>query len=269
MLIDTSKIRCEQIIRELQLLDISVVRAVSIAEAVVFMNNAPTFDGVILDDAIARRFGDLQAAISQLRKSMNNSQFPIILLSQLNSALPNDLPGLATDITVLWKPIKQSALYQALRSIKPFTLAAAPDLPSLPAVSQAQRQSLKILIAEDNRTNQKVALRLLELLSYQADVVSSGEAVLSALERSRYDVILMDMRMPDMDGIETTHKIREGIRQSDIWIVAMTANSMAKDRKRCFAAGMNDYLRKPIKREALDQALQRAGADLHERQLPG
>ncbi|MEL7333341.1 MAG: CHASE2 domain-containing protein [Cyanobacteria bacterium J06560_2] len=254
LLIDRNKTRCEQISRELQLLDISLVRATSLAEAVVFIHNTPAFDGVILDGAIADRFGDKQAAIDTLRKAIENNRFPVILLSQLKS----DLQPLSNDVTILWKPVKQASLYQALRSIKPFTLTAAPNSSAEPPslLPNARRQSLKILVAEDNRTNQKVALRLLELLGYEADVVSSGGAVLEALASQRYDVILMDMRMPDMDGVETTRQIRQGTKQSDIWIIAMTANAMARDRKLCFAAGMNDYLRKPIKRQALDEALQ-------------
>ena len=169
----------------------------------------------------------------------------------------------------MWKPVKQAALYQALRAIKPITFTAVPGDEVMQSVSETQRAALKILIAEDNLTNQKVALRLLELLGYQADVVSSGRAVLAALARQRYDVILMDMRMPDMDGIETTRQIRQGKKHADVWIIAMTANSMARDRKLCFSAGMNDYLPKPIKREALAQALQRAAVDQQARQLPG
>ena len=264
LLIDRNKTRCEHLSRELQRLDISLVQATSLAEAVVFMHNTPTFDGVILDQSVAQRFGDTTEAIRTLRQAINNEQFPIILMSLLNS----DLQSLAGEATVLWKPIKQASLYQALRSIRPFTLTAAGgEKPALPAVDM-RRPVLKILVAEDNRTNQRVALRLLELLGYEADAVVSGAEVISALSRQRYDVILMDMRMPDMDGLETTRQIRQMSQHGETWIIAMTANSMARDRKQCFAAGMNDYLRKPIKREALAQALQRAVVD-REQRLPG
>ena len=264
LLIDRNKTRCERIGQELHQLDISLVSATSLAEAIVFMHNSPTFDGVILDQMVAQRFGDTAAAVKTLRKAIGNEQFPVILLSFLSS----DLQQLSGEVTVLRKPIKQTSLYQALRSIRPFTLTAAPRVrPTLPPAN-VRRKDLRILIAEDNRTNQRVALKLLELLGYKADVVTSGPEVLAAIARQFYDVILMDMRMPDMDGLETTRQIRQMPKHSLTWIIAMTANAMARDRKQCFAAGMNDYLRKPIKREALDQALQRAVAN-QEQRLPG
>ena len=141
----------------------------------------------------------------------------------------------------------------------PLSAAATPK-PAVPRTPDeiARRAALKILIAEDNRINQRVALRLLELLGYQADVVSSGKDVLAALKRQTYDVILMDMRMPELDGLEATRQIRQSHHYEGLWIIAMTANAMEKDRQRCLAAGMDDYLSKPIKREALDIALQNA-----------
>ena len=265
LLIDRNKTRCEQLSRELQALDISLIRTSSLAEASVFMQNTPTVDGVFLDSAIAKNMDNIQSEILTLRNAIENQQLPVILLSPLK----RDLSALPAEVTILWKPVKQAALYQALRAIKPITFTAVPGDEVMQSVSETQRAALKILIAEDNLTNQKVALRLLELLGYQADVVSSGRAVLAALARQRYDVILMDMRMPDMDGIETTRQIRQGKKHADVWIIAMTANSMARDRKLCFSAGMNDYLPKPIKREALAQALQRAAVDQQARQLPG
>lgn len=109
-----------------------------------------------------------------------------------------------------------------------------------------------------------MALRVLELLGYDAAVVGSGVEVISALQQQRYDVILMDMRMPELDGIQTTLKIRQmaqtNSKYREIWIIAMTANTMAKDRQRCYDAGMNDYLSKPINRDALARALERCAA---------
>lgn len=269
LLIDRNKTRCEQIGCELQRLGILLVQARSVAEAVALMRDQPAFDGVILDEALAQRFGDTAAAVSRVRQSGCNQSLPVIVMCLLKS----NFQHLADESTVLWKPVKQMSLYQALRSICPVSLtatAAAATRLALPdqqcaskrlsAAAIAEQHALKILIAEDNRTNQRVALRLLELLGYQADVASSGTEVLTRLARSPYDVILMDMRMPDMDGIETTLKIRQIPEYGDIWIIAMTANAMSRDRKRCLAAGMNDYLSKPIKREVLDQALRRCPA---------
>ncbi len=118
--------------------------------------------------------------------------------------------------------------------------------------------SLRILLAEDNAVNQKVAMHMLQKLGYTADVVSNGEEVLAALRRQSYDLILMDMRMPEMDGIEATLIIcQEWQPHQRPVIIAMTANVMEEDRDRCLAAGMNDHLGKPVGMEALRDILER------------
>lgn len=265
LLIDRNKTRCEQMKGELQRLDVSCVRVSSVAEATMFIRSAPALDGVVLDGAIADSFGSVSAAVETLRTAAENEHLPVIFLSLLN----RNIQALPPEVTMLWKPIKQASFYQALRSMKPFTLATAPEVsPPLSETGSSSSpdspdspnspnrcRALRILLAEDNRTNQTVALRLLELLGYKADLASSGSEVLAALSRQRYDVILMDMRMPHMDGVEATRQIRKLPMHANTWIIAMTANSMARDRKLCFSVGMNDYLRKPIKREALAQAL--------------
>ena len=117
---------------------------------------------------------------------------------------------------------------------------------------------LRILLAEDNQVNQKVALRLLERLGHSADVAANGQEVLEALERGRYDVILMDVQMPEMDGLEASRQIGARYEASERpRIIAMTANAMAGDRKRCLDAGMDDYLSKPVRLEDLDTVLRR------------
>ena len=117
---------------------------------------------------------------------------------------------------------------------------------------------MHILLAEDNTVNQKVALRMLERMGFSADLAKNGIEVLEALERSTYDVILMDMQMPDMDGLEATRRIvatyPEGQRP---YIIALTANAMQGDRERCIEAGMDDYISKPIRLEDLQQAFER------------
>lgn len=121
------------------------------------------------------------------------------------------------------------------------------------APEEPRSQSLRILLAEDNVVNQKVALHLLSRLGYRADVAGNGLEVLAALDRQIYDVILMDVQMPDMDGLEATRKI---VQQSNPpYIIAMTANAMEGDRQLCLEAGMNDYLSKPIRIDALKSVL--------------
>ena len=116
----------------------------------------------------------------------------------------------------------------------------------------AVRHPLRILLAEDNVVNQKLAIRLLSLMGYQVDIAANGIEAVEAVERQPYDLVLMDVQMPEMDGIEATRKIVERIPANDRpWIVAMTANAMDGDRERCIEAGMNDYISKPIRVEEL------------------
>ncbi len=120
----------------------------------------------------------------------------------------------------------------------------------------ATRHPLRILLVEDNVVNQKLALRLLSLMGYQADIASNGIEAIEAIERQRYDLVLMDVQMPEMDGIEATEHIVQHVPATDRpWIVAMTANAMDGDRERCIEAGMNDYISKPIRVEELVPAV--------------
>jgi CheY-like chemotaxis protein len=122
-----------------------------------------------------------------------------------------------------------------------------------------ETSSLRILLAEDNAVNQKVALRILDKLGYRADVASNGLEALEALERQTYDVVLMDVQMPEMDGLDATRRICERWPDdSRPRIIAMTANAMIEDREACFAAGMDDYVAKPVRPDELAEALGRA-----------
>ncbi|MEM8503868.1 MAG: CHASE2 domain-containing protein [Cyanobacteria bacterium P01_D01_bin.1] len=253
LVIDSNQTRREQIGRHLQAVDIQALQAKSLIEAQELVSNALIFDGLILDEAVVSTMSESGPQFEGLRSILGDRQIPIIVLSALNS----DLSRTPDSVVILWKPIKQSALYQVLRSICPPTLNAAPrTLISRPDVL-VNKANIKILIAEDNRVNQQVALRLLEFLGYSADVVETGVEVLAAIKHRHYDVVLMDMRMPDMDGVEATRQIRQLPQHRDIWIIAMTANVTPSDHRLCLAAGMDDYLRKPIKREALSRALDR------------
>ncbi len=164
----------------------------------------------------------------------------------------------------LTKPIRQSHLFDTLMGLLTDDAAPrpapAPDKPLLDA-GQASRHPLRILLAEDNVVNQKLALRLLQQMGYRADLASNGIEAVESVERQTYDVVLMDVQMPEMDGLEASRQItarwQPGARPR---IVAMTANAMQGDREMCLAAGMDDYLTKPIRVERLVEALNDAPA---------
>ncbi|WP_414515593.1 GAF domain-containing protein [Synechococcus sp. W60.3] len=164
----------------------------------------------------------------------------------------------------LVKPVKQSRLQEALvmalgksSGLSTSLLGMSPVLPQTTPREDRPRQSLRILLAEDNPVNQKVALRQLQSLGYMADVVANGQEVLDLLQRVQYDLILMDCQMPVMDGYEATRRLRQQERGSGhrTVVIAITANAMQEDRERCLQAGMDDYLSKPVLKEDLERVL--------------
>jgi CheY-like chemotaxis protein len=150
----------------------------------------------------------------------------------------------------------------------PVRAAEAPSEPSRPVrVAAPERKpvaNLRLLIAEDNLVNQRVASRMLQKLGYKADVVENGRLAVEAVERQAYDVIFMDVQMPELDGLEATRRIRARPGRAP-WIVALTAHALEEDRRQCLAAGMNDFLSKPVQLTELTAALDRvprANADV-------
>jgi CheY-like chemotaxis protein len=165
----------------------------------------------------------------------------------------------------LAKPIHQSQLFDTLvgllaREVVATPAATAPLRPQLDA-GMAERHPLRILLAEDNVVNQKLALRLLQQMGYRADLASNGIEAVESVQRQGYDLVLMDVQMPELDGLDATRRIHElmpvHLRPR---IVAMTANAMQGDRDMCIAAGMDDYLTKPIRVDRLVEALSHATA---------
>ena len=124
-----------------------------------------------------------------------------------------------------------------------------------------ERHPLRILLAEDNVVNQKLALRLLQQMGYRADLASNGVEAIESVERQTYDVVLMDVQMPEMDGLEASRRITAALPAGRRpCIVAMTANAMQGDREMCLAAGIDDYIAKPIRVSELVEALLQAPA---------
>ncbi|HET8525553.1 MAG TPA: GAF domain-containing protein, partial [Actinomycetota bacterium] len=163
---------------------------------------------------------------------------------------------------VIVKPIKASGLHGALAMVLGVhTGTAEADARETSALDPelASRHPLRILLTEDNVVNQRLALRMLEKLGYRADVAANGLEALEALERQPYDLVLMDVQMPEMDGVEATRRILERWTDGERpWIVAMTAEVMQGDREGFLAAGMNDYVAKPIRPQELVAAIRRA-----------
>jgi len=159
--------------------------------------------------------------------------------------------------------LKASGLFDALmgvfaRSVQRALGPAPVSVSARPDAEMAQRLPLRILLAEDYVVNQKLALRLLAQMGYRADVAANGLETIQALERQPYDVVLMDVQMPEMDGLEATRQIRSRWPAAEQpRIIAMTANAMQGDREICLEAGMDDYVSKPIRVDELVQALSR------------
>ncbi len=164
----------------------------------------------------------------------------------------------------LTKPLRQSHLRDCIamvvgRDHSPDTAAAA-ALITRHTISEAQKRRVRILLAEDNTTNQLVAVKLLEKLGYRADVAANGQEAIATLRAIPYDLVLMDCQMPEMDGFEATRHIRNPeseVPNHDVPIIAMTAHAMKGDREKCLEAGMNDYISKPVSPHALMESLNR------------
>jgi CheY-like chemotaxis protein len=162
------------------------------------------------------------------------------------------------------KPIRQSQLFDTLVGLlADETATHAPPTAPVPRFDAqlAARHPLRILLAEDNVVNQKLALRLLQQMGYRADLASNGIEAVESVERQVYDVVLMDVQMPEMDGLEASRRITQRWPSAKRpRIVAMTANAMQGDRELCLQAGMDHYLTKPIRVDQLVQALEEVQA---------
>ena len=162
----------------------------------------------------------------------------------------------------LTKPVKQTQLLRTLAAVCG-TEAAAPAPVAPVSVSaddsriREMRREVRLLLAEDNPVAQKVALRQLQKLGYAADVAVNGKAALEALAATPYSIVLMDCQMPELDGYETTAELRRRENGRHTVVIAMTANALQGDREKCLAAGMDDYISKPVKLEEIAAVLDR------------
>ena len=224
------------------------------SEALDLVTGPDRFDVVLIDLRMPEMDGlTLASAIRQA----TTTTVPLLILSSVGERMPADAP-IAGSLT---KPVKASALLDALVNVFDVGVVVSTARPSVqPAmdVGLGERHPLRILLAEDNAVNQKLALRLLARMGYDADVAVDGLAAIDAMEAGTYDVVLMDIQMPGIDGLEASRRIRARWPDRAVRIIAMTANAMAEDRAACLEAGMDDYVAKPIRVEELVAALERA-----------
>ncbi|GIV95785.1 MAG: hypothetical protein KatS3mg057_0442 [Herpetosiphonaceae bacterium] len=219
------------------------IRAGEPYDLAIFDLHMPEIDGLML--------------VEEVRRYVPAASLPIILLASRGRY--ESKTGDFEIAAFLVKPIKAAQLYSVLMaslSEMPGEVREAVEPEYDPLL--AERLPLRILIAEDSIVNQKVTLKLLSRLGYRADVADNGLKVLEALERQMYDVVLMDVQMPELDGLETTREIRRRW-SGGRWprIIAMTANALSSDRELCLAAGMDDYLAKPVRLLTLQRVLER------------
>lgn len=224
------------------------------AQALEKIRTSEQFDLAVLD----WRMPDMEgtALAGEIRKLPGGAMMPLVFLAPLGT----HAEGADTGVTFahgISKPVKPAqflaGIERALFSKKKTVEAPVPA--PHPAQSVAERYPLKILLVDDNSINQKVAARIVQQLGYKPDLAINGRVALDALDKQRYDLVFMDLMMPEMDGLEATRNIRERQKnaaafpnyQSRILVIAMTAHAMQSDRERCLAAGMDDYLAKPIR----------------------
>ncbi len=235
-------------------------------QALQWIAQGDPFDVAILDMQMPELDGLTLAA--GIREHRDAKALPLVLSTSLGRRESGmDSAGF---VTTLHKPIKPSQLFDALAGLFAEQPVQAPQ--KVQAQYDAElgvRHPLRILLAEDNAVNQKLALRLLQQMGYRADVAGNGLEVLQALARQPYDVVLMDIQMPEMDGLEASRQINQRYERCERpHIVAMTANAMQGDREMCLAAGMDDYITKPIRIGELAGALEKTKPRVTETRVP-
>ena len=226
----------------------------SATAALGLLRAAETFDVALIDIHLPDMEGNLLK--ETLREIPGRGQLPLVLLAPLGR---RSAPAGAHE-TTLARPIKPAQLFDALTELfrRSQSTSAAPFAPAPIAPTELLAPG-RLLVAEDNPVNQKVTLHQLSNLGYRADLAANGEEVLAALERQPYDVVLLDVHMPVMDGLEAARRICLNYpRERRPWLIALTANTTTEERDAGLAAGIDDYLSKPIRTAELSAALMRA-----------
>jgi CheY-like chemotaxis protein/HPt (histidine-containing phosphotransfer) domain-containing protein len=256
LVVDDNATNRQILVRQTESWGMTATETGSPVEALAWIREGRDFDVAILDMQMEGMDGNaLARAIHE-----HDATVPLVMLTSLGRRREDTEAGVEF-AAFLTKPIKPSQLYDALMTVfAGRRTRLAPEPPAADGERPVEvGPPLRILVAEDNVVNQQLALLLLSRLGYRADVASNGLEVLEAVERQPYDVVFMDVQMPEMDGLEATRRLVE--REPDPArrprVVAMTANAMQGDRELCLEAGMDDYVAKPIHRDELVAALGR------------
>jgi CheY-like chemotaxis protein len=254
LLVDDNKTNLRILKTQLAHWNLFSFTAMSGKEGLIILENDPDFDLIISDMQMPEMSG---VEFSQQVK-LKHPGIPIVLLSSIGDETKKNYLDLFS--AILTKPIKQQQLLKVvqteLKRVKPILVVEQKPTGTL-SEEFAQNFPLDILVAEDNLINQKLILRILKKLGYDAEMANHGKEALDRLSEKDYDVILMDMQMPELDGLETTRHIRLNNKHQPV-IIALTANALYEDKDRCYEAGMDDYLSKPINMEELLSALKKA-----------
>ena len=238
----------------------TVEAAVNSQDALARLGAGDLFDAVIMDWQLPDRDG--LALVEEIRKQPAGRHVPLIALSCVRPGGEQVHPLPTTVSAFVHKPIRPALLLETLCRVMNVQIQhekKAPGAPSLDA-DLARRLPLRLLLADDNPINQKVGLSVLQKLGYRADLAGNGLEVLRALEQKAYDILFLDVQMPEMDGLEAARQIcgRWSLDRRPR-IIAMTGNALVGDRERCLQAGMDDYISKPIRVGELQSALERWG----------
>ena len=258
LIVDENGTNLRVLKEQLEQWNLATTLAFSGDEALEVLNGKNGFDLAVIDMHMPNISG---LEVSKKIRG-RHPDLPIILLGSIGDESKKKHPEIIT--SVVNKPIKQQQLAQHIRAALKVQRKAPLTQNGHHVLSEefAKKFPLRILLAEDNIINQKLAIRILNKLGYHTiDVALNGLEAIEKLKSQFYEVILMDMQMPEMDGLEATRKIRKELSQQPV-IIAVTANAMQSDRELCFEAGMNEFVTKPIKLDALMAALEKA-AEIH------
>ena len=249
----------------------SVYSAPTIEESLDHLRSSKQFDIVVAEQAPPDYSGVRLREVFQSASGKQDIAFVILASRAKRNQIIRPDDGL---VQVVLKPVRHRVFYEALTaSLKQLpgsfsSLSGVDGVPvkPMPRSKHEKLPPMNILIAEDNMINQKLIVRILKILGQEADVTTNGKEALQAVHKKNYDIVLMDVQMPEMDGNEATQRIRSEVpQQNQPVIIAMTAHTLQGDREKCLEAGMNDYMSKPILIDDVRNMLQKWYETIHKK----